>query len=92
MRESGLDTRAVALHFRAISYYLTGAGIDESLGYAKGSSAIEPVPSDVAARDFPAIIGIGEFFGQTHHAELFEHGLNILLDRMEADANRARPE
>ncbi|MCV2871734.1 TetR/AcrR family transcriptional regulator [Defluviimonas sp. WL0050] len=86
MAGSGLEPKRLALHFRAISYYVTGAGVDESLGYAKGSSAVEPVPGDVAARDYPSIIGIGQYFGKAHHGEMFEHGLNELLDRMEVEA------
>lgn len=86
MSESGLDTKRLALHFRTIGYYITGAGVDESLGYAKGSSAVDPVPGDVAGRDYPAIIGIGQYFGKAYHGEIFEHGLNELLDRMEEEA------
>jgi len=86
MSASGLETQALSKHFRAIGYYVTGAGIDEAMGYAQGPSAVDPVSSDVAMRDFPAIMAVGQYFGKAYHAGNFEHGLNILLDRMEEDA------
>lgn len=90
MAASGLGGQALALHFRAISYYVTGAAIDEAMGYAKGPSAVDPVPGERARADFPAITAIGAYFGKDHHRAMFEHGLNILLDRMEADAASTR--
>ena len=86
MAASGLETRLLSKHFRAISDYVTGAGIDEAMGYAQGPSAVDPVPGDIATRDYPLIMAAGQYFVKAHHAENFEHGLNILLDRMEMDA------
>lgn len=76
---SGLPAESRARHFRAIGYYITGAALDEALGYAKGPSAAEPVAMDQARSDYPAIMAVGPWFAPEHHARTFEHGLEILL-------------
>lgn len=82
---TGLDTAARARHFRVIGYFITGAALDETLGYAKGPSAAEPVPGEEAQRDFPSITEIGRYFGQEHHASIFEQGVEVLLADVAAE-------
>ncbi|MCG6885332.1 MAG: TetR/AcrR family transcriptional regulator C-terminal domain-containing protein [Silicimonas sp.] len=77
-------SRRAAL-FRVLSYYLTGASLDESLGYAKGPSAAEPVPLEDAKRDFPHIMGVGAHFGRENHLAFFEEGLDLILDWIERE-------
>ena len=77
---AGLETERSARFFRAIGYYVSGAALDETSGYAKGPSAAEPVPSEIAARDFPHIAAINPFFKPEHHEATFVAGLDILLD------------
>lgn len=79
------DPALRARQFRTISYYVTGACLDEALGYANGPSAMTPVPADEARRDFPSIIAVGQYFGKDHHEATFLYGLEVLLDRIEAD-------
>ena len=88
MMESGLPDALLARHFRAVGYYLTGAGLEEAMGYARGPSAAEPVPGDVAARDYPAIIKMGRFFGREHHEAIFADGLETLLAKIAEDARK----
>jgi AcrR family transcriptional regulator len=88
--ESGLDDEARARHFRATGYYLTGAGLEEAMGYAKGPSAAEPVPGDVIARDFPAIVRVGRYFGPDYRQATFEQGLETLLAKVAEDAGTRR--
>lgn len=73
-----------AVLFRVLSYYLTGAGIDEAMGYRKGAGAAEPVPMEEAAAAFPHIMGVGAHFGGENHEAIFEAGLGVLLDWIEA--------
>lgn len=86
LEETGLDTRTRARQFRVLSFYVMGAGVDESLGFTHGPSAVEPVPLAEAERDFPAIMSVGRYFGDDYHQEMFEYGLDILLDRFRAEA------
>ncbi len=88
MEESGLAEDARARHFRAIGYYLTGAGLEEAMGYARGPSAAEPVPDDVAARDYPAITRIGKFFGSDYRDTIFNEGLETLLAKIVEDTRK----
>ncbi len=85
---TGLPPERRAFHFRIFGYFLGGAGMEEALGYAKGPSSVNPVPDDVARRDYPAIMAVGPWFGRDHHAAIFRHGLGVLLDAVEADIAR----
>jgi AcrR family transcriptional regulator len=89
--DSGLDVEKRARHFRSFGYYLTGACLDETMGYAKGPSAASPVSNEVAAKDYPAIIQVGRFFGSAHHLATFEFGLNAVMAAMEHDAAVLHP-
>ena len=78
-RDAGFDRETAARLFRAMGYYIVGAALDESAGYAKGPSAVEPVPADVAARDYPLMTAVNPYFKPQHHQATFERGLEILL-------------
>jgi len=80
----GLSTEERARQFRIFGYYLTGACLDETAGYAKGPSAAEPVSGDEFARDFPSIAAVGPYFQPEYHRRTFEAGLEILLERIGA--------
>lgn len=80
-----LTKERTATIFRVLSYFITGAAVDEALGYAKGPSAAVPVPADEAKRDFPAILGIGAYFGKENHLGFYEEGLAVILDWIEAE-------
>ncbi|WP_347312440.1 TetR/AcrR family transcriptional regulator [Defluviimonas sp. SAOS-178_SWC] len=85
---AGVSYERKASLFRVLSYYITGAVLDEALGYAKGASAADPVPLDEARRDFPEIMGIGAYFGRENHLKFYETGLGVLLDWIEADLTK----
>jgi AcrR family transcriptional regulator len=89
-RDAGLTDEKMARLFRAYSYYVIGAVLDEAAGYAKGPSAAVPVPGDVFRRDFPTVASVGPFFRPEHHKATFETGLEILLDGIAKEAKRAR--
>ena len=82
---SGLPLELRARHFRVMGYYLVGAGLDETMGYAKGPSAAVPVAGEVAMRDFPAIISVGKYFGKEQHSITFALGLETLISQIERD-------
>lgn len=79
-RESGLDDEAATRMFRAFGYYLTGAALDETSGYARGPSAVEPPTNAVIARDFPAVAAAARWFQPSEVETTFEVGLEAMLD------------
>jgi AcrR family transcriptional regulator len=79
-RDAGFETEARARLFRALGYYIVGAALDEAAGYARGPSAAEPVPDDVAARDYPLITAINPWFRPAEREATFALGLDIILD------------
>lgn len=84
--ESGLPDDAQARHFRAIGYFLVGAGLEEAMGYAKGPSAAEPLSTEEMTRDFPTVARFGKYFPKEYHERIFSEGLETLLAKLEADA------
>lgn len=84
------DPRFVAQSFRAVGYYLTGATIDETAGYARGPSAVEAVSDDYIARECPRLAAAAPYFKPAWWESTFELGLEALLAGMRAAAPEAR--
>jgi AcrR family transcriptional regulator len=80
LRDAGFDTETSARLFRALGYYISGAALDEAVGYARGPSAAEPVPDEVAARDFPLITAANPYFREAEREETFDLGFEIMLN------------
>ena len=66
LREAGFSDRDAARYFREIGYYLTGAALDETAGYAKGPSAAEPVSDATIAADFKHLAAAAPYFQPGH--------------------------
>ena len=82
-RRAGFSPEQSAKYFRLLSYYVTGASLDETSGYAKGPSAAEPVPDEVVARNYPTVVSVGPYFKQANFDATFFTGLDLLLDGIE---------
>ncbi len=80
LREAGFSDGDAARYFREIGYYLTGAALDETAGYAKGPSAAEPVSDAMIAADFRHLAAAAPYFQPAHFQATFETGLEILLE------------
>ena len=78
--DTDADDLTKATVFRVISYYVTGAALDESLGYAAGPTAAVPVPPDQAQQEFPRVSALGAHFGKENHDAFFDAGLDLILD------------
>jgi len=89
MFSSEMPADRMATVFRVFSYFMTGAVIDEALGYAKGPGAAEPYPMEHFARDFPHIAAIGQYFAPQFREGYFDAGLDVLMDWYEAELARA---
>ncbi|HEX9811471.1 MAG TPA: TetR/AcrR family transcriptional regulator C-terminal domain-containing protein [Burkholderiales bacterium] len=79
-RDAGFDAESAARLFRAFSYYIVGAALDETAGYAKGTSSQTPVPEDEVRLRFPRVAEAGPYFKPQHFDATFAAGLEILLD------------
>jgi AcrR family transcriptional regulator len=80
------DDELAARYFRAGGYYLMGAGLDETSGYATGPSAAEPVSDDFIARECPLLARTGRYFARSEWDRTFELGLEALLAAIERSA------
>jgi len=80
------DAELTARHFRVLGYYITGASLDETAGYARGPSAAEPVSAAYIAEHCRRLAGSAPFFQPEHWRATHELGLDALLARVEADA------
>ena len=90
LRTAGFPDGEAARYFREIGYYLMGAALDETAGYARGPSAVEPVSGEVIAASFPNLNAAAPFFQPTHFQKTFETGLEILLDGIGRAARSGR--
>ena len=92
LREAGFSDGDAARYFRELGYYLTGAALDETAGYAKGPSAAEPVDNAVIGASFSHLAAAAPYFQPEHFQETFELGLEMLLEAIRrAHEGRAMP-
>ena len=73
------DDRVAAQVFRIFGYYLVGAALDETAGYAAGPSAAEPVSDEYIARECPHLAAAAPYFKAPWFRSTFELGLEMLL-------------
>ncbi|WP_315920315.1 TetR/AcrR family transcriptional regulator [Mesorhizobium sp. SP-1A] len=81
--DAGFDRETAARLFRTTGYYLMGAILDETAGYASGPSAVTTASDDQLARDFPNVHLAGRFFGPAEFDTTFNLGMEMILDDME---------
>jgi AcrR family transcriptional regulator len=84
------DVELAARHFRTIGYYITGAALDETSGYARGPSAAEPVDDRYVAEHCPRLAESAPYFQARHWEGTFELGLEALLAKVVADGDALR--
>ena len=84
------DPELTARHFRAMGYYLNGACLDETAGYAKGPSAAEPVDDDFVAREAPHLTMVARYFAPSEWQQTWQLGVDALIARGNADAAAAK--
>ena len=81
----GAGEEIAARMFRALGYYLSGAMLDETAGYSRGPSTIEPVPEEVLAERYPAVVKAGRWFAPEQREKTFWDGLRLFLDGLERE-------
>ena len=79
VRDAAPDDRLAAQNFRVLGYYLTGAALDETAGYAKGPSAAVPVSDAYVAEHCPRLAAAAPYFQPVFWDSTFALGLESLL-------------
>src|SRR5690349_13578369 len=77
------DEELAARSFRTVGYYLMGAALDETSGYAEGPSAAEPVDGEFIARECPNLARAARYFQRSEWDATFELGLDQVLSGLE---------
>jgi len=85
------DAEKAARHFRVLGYYLVGAALDETAGYANGPSAAEPVDGAFIARECPRLSASARWFQRAEWDQTFQRGVEALLDAVARDGAPATP-
>jgi AcrR family transcriptional regulator len=83
---NGGDEEGTARQFRAVGYYLIGAGLEETAGYAQGPSAAEPVSEAYIAAHCPHLVAVAPYFRSEHWDATFDYGIEALLRRVKNKA------
>jgi AcrR family transcriptional regulator len=81
------DPALAARHFRTIGYFLVGAALDETSGYARGPSAAVPVDNAFIARECPRLAAAARYFETSQWDATFELGVKTMLDAVQRDAS-----
>ncbi|MFY7855771.1 MAG: TetR/AcrR family transcriptional regulator [Rubrivivax sp.] len=79
LHDAGLDDERAARGFRALGYYVLGATLDETQGYAQGPSALQPLTPDALQARHPQVAAAGRFFTEDQFESTFRLGLDVLL-------------
>ena len=82
------DEETAARSFRALGYYLMGAALDETMGYAKGPSAAEPVDGAFIARECPLLARSARYFQRDQWDRTFGQGMEDMLRALEERSTR----
>lgn len=90
-RDAVGDDRLAAQYFRVFGYYLTGAALEETSGYAKGPSAAEPASDDYVAAHCPHLAAAAPYFKSPLWDGTFALGLRSLSAAMPAAARAEEP-
>jgi len=73
------EEESAARAFRSLGYYLMGAALDETMGYAKGPSAAQPVDGAFIARECPLLARSAKYFQRDQWDTTFEQGMDDML-------------
>jgi AcrR family transcriptional regulator len=73
------DDRLAAQAFRIFGYYVIGATLYETAGYAAGPSAAEPVTDEFISRECPHLVSAAPYFKRPYFESTFELGFEMML-------------
>jgi AcrR family transcriptional regulator len=84
-RQLGLGEETGVRTFRTFGYYIMGSLLDETAGYSRGPSTVDPVPDELLAAKYPNVAAAGKWFRPEQLEATFEHGLKVALDGIERE-------
>jgi AcrR family transcriptional regulator len=84
----GIGVETGARMFRVFGFYLGGALLEETAGYAQGHSTVEPMPAAATKERYPHVDAAGPWFQEKQWEATFELGLRVLLDSIERMIDR----
>lgn len=84
------NAEITAQRFRAIGYYLNGAGLDETAGYARGPSAAEPVSDEFIQGECPILVSVAPYFKEGHWDATFDYGIEALMKELTEEQLKAK--
>lgn len=88
--DAGFDDEHAARFFRLTGYYVTGGLLDETSGYARGPSAVQPPGKAEIARNYPRIAAAAPFFQRGAYEKTLDVGLDILIAGFERELAKTR--
>ncbi len=81
--DAGFDPETATRLFRLTGYYVVGGLLDETSGYAKGPSAVDPPDDATISRDYPRVAAAAPYFREGTFEATFDLGIEILVDAFE---------
>lgn len=85
------DRGLAARWFRIFGYYLVGAALDETSGYAAGPSAAEPVSEAYVVEHCPRLGAAAPYFVRSQWDRTFALGLEALIAEMTGENGNGAP-
>ena len=77
--DAGLSPEMSVRGFRILGYYVQGATLDESSGYAQGHSSQSPMPQDEIEREYPQVANARQYSAQEQFDRTFDLGWDALV-------------
>ncbi len=77
--DAGLSPEMSARGFRMLGYYVQGATLDESSGYAQGHSSLSPMPQETLERDYPQVANARQYSAPEQFDRTFDLGWDALV-------------
>ena len=77
--DAGLSAEMSVRGFRMLGYYVQGATLDESSGYAQGHSSLSPMPQDALEREYPQVATARRYSAPEHFDRTFDLGWDALV-------------
>lgn len=77
--DAGLSEEMSVRGFRILGYYVQGATLDESSGYAQGHSSLSPMPQDELEREYPQVANARQYSAPEQFDRTFDLGWDALV-------------